>query len=119
MEKVYKIDENSIRAYAPDAKGVYSLGWMQNKKFVAGYVGRSDKSIRNRLLNHNHKKVFDYFMFEVVGTKQKGFLRETEEYYMNRNKTINKVHPAVPKGMITEHRYDILGRVLKKRHGGN
>ena len=120
MEKqVYIYTESSVCNHAPDSKGIYFLGNVINNKFVVGYVGRSDTSTRKRLLSHNHKAKFTHFCFDDVKTKHQGFLRETEEWYIHKKTAINKVHPQVPEGMVTEHRYDTLGRVLKSKFGGN
>lgn len=114
--KYYKLEDSIIKKEAPDAKGVYFLGNIINGNFVIGYVGRSDNSLKSRLLNHNHNKKFKFFSFETVRTKRDGFLLETENWYLLKFMTINKIHPNKPKNLDMEHPCDVLGRFMKRKY---
>ena len=113
--KYYRLVDKIIISQVPDTKGIYFLGDVQDGTFVVGYVGRSDASIRERLLSHELKEQFEYFSFESTRTKRDAFLLETEYYYLYRDSIVNKIHPDLPSGLLMEHPCDTLGKAMKKR----
>lgn len=120
MTNIYRFVPNVIRDKVPSKRGIYFLGTVTSGKFVVGYIGRSDKSLRDRLLTHNHKEKFDYFSFEVVNSRKEAFFMETEYWYLHKKKVINKIHPNKPEGLEMEHPVDSIARVIKKKFlGGN
>lgn len=112
--KYYKLKEQVIKQEVPESKGIYFLGNLNNGRFEIGYVGRSDSSLKKRLLSHNHKDKFTFFAFKTVKTKREAFLLETEYWYLSKNSMLNKIHPDVPKYLIIEHPCDTLGKFFKK-----
>ena len=115
---IYNFNKQEIIKNVPDKKGIYFLGSFHQGKFVVGYVGRSDGSLKKRLLTHNHFCKFDFFSFELVNSMREGFILETEYFYLNAGNTLNKIHPNRPRNLIMEHPIDVLGRHLKKRFIG-
>jgi len=115
MKNIYKFTKEEISEKVPNEKGIYFLGNLKNKKFVVGYVGRSDFSLKKRLLSHNHFDKFNFFSFFVTRTKREAFFLETEYWYLLKESTINKIHPNVPQNMVMEYPCDTLGRIFKRR----
>ena len=111
----HALRNKEIRKYAPKHIGIYFLGDLEKGKFTVRYVGRSDWSIQNRLLNHPYKMMFGFFSYQKTATIKDAFLLETENYYLYKNTLINKIHPDLPKNLILEHPSDTLGRIFKKR----
>lgn len=118
MEKIYKFKKEDISKNVPDKKGIYFLGNINDGKFVIGYVGRSDGSLKKRLLTHNHYGEFDFFSFQIVNSMREGFILETEYCNLLKGRTINRIHPNIPHSLIMESPADVLGRHLKKRFLG-
>lgn|SRR3989344_671791 len=112
----YELEDETIKKRAPEQKGIYFLGNLVKGKFVVGYVGRSDKNLKKRLLTHNHRGKFKFFSFNPVRTKRDGFLLETENWYLGKTATINKIRPSIPRNLMMEHPCDTLGKFMRKKY---
>jgi len=91
-----------------DKAGVYILGNEENGEFVPKYVGRSDYSIRHRLLTHNYMYNYEYFVFKYVRNTKEAFLTEAKWWHdclNNELKIDNKIHPDSPNGIYIECPY--------------
>ena len=62
------------------------------------YIGRSDSSVRRRLLQHVRDGVYDYFWVEHKRTPLDAFRRECNLYHRHIRTIDNKVHPSRPRG---------------------
>ncbi len=118
MKNIYKFTKEEILKRVPDVKGIYFLGNLKDGKFLVGYVGRSDFSLKKRLLGHNHLNKFKFFCFSTTTTKKDAFFLETEHWYLNKGKTLNKIHPNKPSNLELEYPGDTLARVMKKKFSG-
>lgn len=91
--------EKNVRRYvAEDRPGVYVLGNDVNG-FKPCYVGRSDRSIRRRLLTHNHLYDFEYFIFKYTKDEKEAFYGECKWWHDCNNQgaiLANKIHPDSP-----------------------
>jgi hypothetical protein len=117
-ENIYKFTKKEIERKTPNNIGIYFLGDIRDGKFVIGYVGRSDDSLKTRLLHHNHTGKFTHFSFQIVKSMREGFILETEYCNLVCGRTINKIHPNKPHLLQMEHPHDVLGRCFKKRFLG-
>ena len=99
----YRCTPDVIRdVIAPGKIGAYALGNMENEEFSIKYIGRSDKSLRNRLLSHNYMYHFDYFIFQCTTTVEEAFKLEAKWWHscrMNHVKIVNRIHPDSPNEM--------------------
>lgn len=102
------LPKNVRRIVKKDCAGVYVLGNEENGKFVPKYIGRSDYSIRHRLLTHNHMYDYEYFVFMYVNGMEAAFLMESKWWHDCLNNGIdidNKIHPDTPSGAYIECPY--------------
>ena len=65
---------------------------------VPRYVGRSDRDVQSRLLQHVDAGDYRFFYVEHDRTAVDAFLRECGWYHYYRNQLSNKIHPAIPRG---------------------
>ncbi|MBD2211535.1 hypothetical protein H6G27_16925 [Nostoc linckia FACHB-104] len=81
----------------PCRPGVYVLG-NECSGFMAHYIGRSDKCLQTRLLNHNYLYQFSYFIFRYASNPREAFYLECQlwHYYADLKHMYNKIHPASP-----------------------
>ena len=105
-----------------DEPGVYVLGNEQNGEFVPRYVGRSDYSLRKRLLTHNHLYEYDYVVFRTVSCSKEAFYTESKWWHDCNNNGYeidNKIHPDAPSGTYIECPYcsfaKEMNNLLKRR----
>ncbi len=92
--------------------GVYVLGDDQNG-FIPKYVGRSDTSLKRRLMTHNHLYEHEYFIFKYVNNVKEAFFTEAKWWHDcqgNGYDLDNKIHPDAPNGMILECPYCAFAR---------
>lgn len=85
--------------------GVYVLG---NDKcgFDYKYVGRSDTSLKRRLLSHNYLYQYEYFIYTYSNSPKEAFYLECKWWHDCMDyKIVNKIHPASPKGSKYECPY--------------
>lgn len=98
----YRFTPDVIRQVIPEeCIGVYALGDVEDGVFTVKYVGRSDHSLRRRLLTHNLLYEFSYFIFMKVPTVQKGFELESRWWHdckLARLPIVNRIHPDAPSG---------------------
>jgi len=118
MKNIYKFTKEEVSKVVPDKKGIYFLGDLKNNNFIVGYVGRSDFSLKKRLMSHNHFDKFKFFCFQTTNTMKDAFFLETEYCYLLKDSTINKIHPNKPASLEIEYPGDTLARVMKKRFSG-
>ena len=98
----YRFTPDVIRQIIPEGCiGVYALGDVANGQFTIKYVGRSDHSLRRRLLTHNLMYEFSYFIFTTVSTTQEGFELESRWWHDCKLAGLpmeNRIHPDAPSG---------------------
>lgn len=98
----YKFTTGVIRQVVPEGCiGVYALGEIEDSRFAVKYVGRSDHSLRRRLLTHNLLYRFSYFIFMVVSSTREGFELESRWWHdckLARLPLENRIHPDAPSG---------------------
>lgn len=81
--------------------GAYALGTVANG-FIAGYVGRSDRCLQDRLASHELLGMYDYFLFRVTSTPETAYFAECELWHACKDLRVpleNRVHPATPRGL--------------------
>lgn len=75
--------------------GVYYLGFEQNS--IPRYVGRSDRSLRYRLLAHARTALYDWFRAIPASTTYHAFRMECQGWHLLRRSGLdNVIHPAAP-----------------------
>lgn len=62
------------------------------------YVGRSDTSVKRRLLDHAREDDYDYFFVEHKKMPIDAFVRECNLYHRHVNTVENEAHPNRPRG---------------------
>ncbi len=78
--------------------GNYWLGnYLPNGIFLAQYVGRSDKCLQKRLLNHVSKDKFEAFSFREAGSIKEAYEVECREWHMLGRRLSNVLHPRTPR----------------------
>ncbi len=63
---------------------------------VPRYVGRSDRCLRARLLNHPLRGLADEFVFDVCSSPESAYLLECAWYHRLGGQLRNRIHPAQP-----------------------
>ena len=92
--------------------GVYVLG-DDDGGFVPKYVGRSDTSLKNRLLTHNHLYEHSYFIYRYVDNDKEAFYTEAKWWHDCLNNGLvldNRIHPDAPNGTYLECPYCAFAR---------
>jgi len=100
------------RVVEPQRSGVYVLG-QDNGGFMAGYVGRSDTDLQRRLMTHNHRDEFEYFIFRYAGSPKEAFHLECELWHAHEETAsvmLNRIHPDAPSGSGLECPYCAFGK---------
>lgn len=80
--------------------GAYLLGALSGSDFTVGYVGRSDRCVRDRLLRHELLGEFDVFAVRYARTANEAFSLECAFWHTlaDRGHALqNVLHPAVPR----------------------
>ena len=86
------IDGNVTRRSA----GAYALGYRRDDKFYIKYVGRSDKDVNDRLLDHiGEKSDYKRFRFKYYSSAKAAFEKECHLYHDFKPRD-NTNHPARP-----------------------
>lgn len=89
----YRLDQWLVRVLVPPhVLGVYVL-WNPVEPF---YVGRSDTSLRRRLLEHAGDYRSTYFTYDVSNTADEAFDKECSLYHALSGSTVNRYHPHRP-----------------------
>ena len=100
MQRLYKLSPWIIRMIIPEnIIGGYILYELKNGSCVPVYIGRSDKDLRNRLLQHAFSYKGDYFEYMVLNSPEKAFDLECSLYHALSNEIMNKIHPDKPDGV--------------------
>ena len=82
---------------APGHSGAYVLG-DDRGGFIAGYIGRSDTCLQTRLLKHNHRYEFEYFIFRYATSAKEAYYLECQFWHssLEQEDLLNCRHPGVP-----------------------
>jgi hypothetical protein len=75
-------------------KGVYFLGNFKENEFYVCYVGRSETSLRRRLLEHSRNGRYKFFSYKIVQTKKSTFSEEDLAFNSFWGLD-NKISPAI------------------------
>jgi hypothetical protein len=87
-----------VQASLPtDQIGFYRLGYLRDGHFEVGYFGRSDTSLRRRLLQHCQNAPETHFTCLPTSTILEAFRLECGEWHLGRPGVRNKIHPDAPK----------------------
>jgi hypothetical protein len=97
------------REIAAGQPGAYMLGH-DDGGFVPGYVGRSDRCVRERLASHELLGEFDYFAVRRARDATEAFQLECElwHYFQQVGPRLrNVIHPAAPRmsGLVCPYCY--------------
>ena len=74
--------------------GCYTLGKLVKHKFVPEYVGRSDRNIHQRLLQHVSAEKHSHFSVELTDNLFEAYRLECRGWHSLG--MTNKIHPAAP-----------------------
>lgn len=114
----HRFTPDVIRQIIPDGCiGVYALGDVEDGMFSIKYVGRSDCSLRRRLLTHNLLYEYSYFIFATVDTVKACFELESRWWHdckIARLTLINRIHPDAPSGQRTKCPYCEFSNNIRK-----
>lgn len=83
----------------PGRMGAYALGHL-DADFVPGYIGRSDRCLRDRLATHEQLGSFDYFIVCLSCSPAAAFIEECGLWHacsQAGHALENRVHPARPR----------------------
>jgi hypothetical protein len=96
----YSFTPKFVRAViGPDRVGAYALGNISGD-FNAGYVGRSDRCLRERLAGHERLGEFAYFIVAPAQDVAAAFQSECALWHaciQSGHHLENRVHPAAPR----------------------
>ena len=99
----YRFTPDVIKSVVPkNVIGTYALGNDEQGQFSIKYVGRSDISLRKRLLTHNYLFKYSYFIFFCTKTKYVAFIIESKWWHDCKNSNeqlVNVIHPDSPSQM--------------------
>ena len=105
----YRFTPDVVRKMVPEeCIGVYALGDVEAGVFTIKYVGRSDRSLRRRLLTHNMLYKFSYFIFMTVCTPKQSFELESKWWHDCKLANLpveNRIHPDAPSGQLVQCPY--------------
>jgi hypothetical protein len=89
------------RVVVEPGPGAYVLG-DDDGGFTIGYVGRSDRSVRDRLIGHERLGEFDYFIVRYARSPEGAHLLECAFWHASvdaERQLGNLIHPAAPRGL--------------------
>lgn len=81
-------------------KGAYTLGSLVGGVYTVGYVGRSDRCVRERLVAHELLGEFDAFAVRYADDAPNAFVLECAFWHELHDAglpMLNRVHPATPR----------------------
>ena len=114
----YRFTPDVIRQMIPEGCiGVYALGDVEDGCFAIKYVGRSDRSLRRRLLTHNLLYEFSYFIFMTVSSTREGFELESRWWHdckLAHLRVENRIHPDAPSGQKLQCPYCDFAHNIRK-----
>lgn len=99
--------------------GAYVLGHCDGD-FVPGYIGRSDRSLRERLADHPLCGQFDYFVLRYAINAANAYVAECELWHGSTQSGYcieNRIHPASPRdtGLVCPY-CEFANRVAESWH---
>ncbi len=93
----WSLGERAVRTHTREGwPGVYLLA--NTPDGVVRYVGRSDTSVRARLLQHAAHSRYSFFLVEHIRDPVDAFLRECGLYHYYTSSIENEIHPRRPVG---------------------
>lgn len=96
--QTYCLNNHNVRRLVPaDAIGFYRLGNDIAGAFALSYFGRSDTSIRQRLLFHARARRATHFQFALTETIYQAFALECSEWHLRPPGARNVIHPDAPR----------------------
>lgn len=96
--QTYCLNNHNVRRLVPaDAIGFYRLGTEAEGKFSLTYFGRSDTSLRQRLLFHARARLATHFQFVLTETIYQAFALECSEWHLHPIGATNVIHPDAPR----------------------
>jgi hypothetical protein len=99
MDGPFELNADSIDAVVPkNIIGNYALGNLSEdkKKFIVGYVGRSDSDLNERLKQHVGE--YTHFKFSGATSVKEAFEKECHNYHDFTEGKTSQIHPARPEG---------------------
>lgn len=103
---------NVRRLVSKNAIGCYRLGDFDSEgRFVADYIGRSTRNLRNRLLDHASLSGKSAFQFVSLDSVREVFDTECLWFHLLRDQLTNRRHPDAPR-----HRVELECRFCKAEH---
>jgi len=99
MNSTYELTPQRVREIVPqDAVGFYRLGIVKNDQFWPLYIGRSDRGLQSRLLQHSRQRPgVTHFQPAVTRTIRRAFELECRGWHLHGDRLENDIHPARPK----------------------
>jgi hypothetical protein len=95
--RLYKFVPWMVRALIPGGYiGTYVLYSCVDGLIVPVYIGRSDRDLQRRLVNHPYLYKVDFFEYYTFDTAEKSFLSEAALYHCFKEELFNFIHPASP-----------------------
>ncbi len=99
----YVLDREVVTEKVPEEKGNYLFLRKETDSYTVGYVGRSEKNLRQEILQQmgtyraNH---CTHFVYALANTVRETFETECREYhkYGGKEKLNNRYHPDQPAG---------------------
>ena len=92
------LNPDSIRANIyDDPIGFYRLGTVVGGRFKVSYFGRSDTSLRRRLLQHCQTSPETHFVYSVTRSILDAYNMECGEWHLPRRNVRNRIHPDSPR----------------------
>lgn len=99
----YRFTPDVIRSVVPEtAIGTYALVDVEEGQLSIKYVGRSDVSLRNRLLTHNYLYTYSFFIICFTASMNEAFVLESKWWHDCKNngiRLVNAIHPDSPSQM--------------------
>lgn len=100
MLEIHVLDRKTVTEnVARKTIGCYQFGNPDsNGKFVVGYIGRSTKCLRTRLIEHPKLGDFTLFRFVILNSPREVFDTECRWFHLFRDKSqANLRHPDSPR----------------------
>jgi hypothetical protein len=92
LNRKFRLRSGIVRAIIPKRRiGSYLLSDGRD----VSYVGRSDRCLQQRLLNHVHSRRAQFFEYQLHDSPYNSFIAECAGYH-NHDILTNKAHPAAP-----------------------
>lgn len=99
LQGAYSLNSESVnKAVSETSPGAYVLGEFKADHFQPRYVGRSDRNVRGRLIDHVSDTDYSFFCFQYCGTVREAFEAECIFFHSFESDLDNKRHPDRPNG---------------------